>query len=82
MPVGMADRVICAESGSPARLHWLSRTRDYEDPGTEWIVAAGPGAAGLSSADPLGRLAPFSDPSVIPALASAKTGMITNATQG
>jgi hypothetical protein len=66
LPAGMTDRVIRAEFESPDQIHWLSRTRDPEDPETEWITAAGPGAGRLPARDPLGALAPFSGETIVP----------------
>jgi hypothetical protein len=66
LPVGMAARLIRADAESPAQIHWLARTRDAEDPETEWIVAGGPGASQLSATDPLGSIAPFTGSSIVP----------------
>ena len=59
LPVGLGTRVVVADRG-PGQLHWLSFNPDPKHDGVEWLVAAGPGAAGLDAENPLGALAPFS----------------------
>ena len=59
LPVGLGTRVVVADR-SPGQLHWLSFSPDAKHEGVEWLVAAGPGAAGLDPEHPLGALAPFS----------------------
>ncbi len=66
LPPGMAERVIRADGSSPRELHWFARQPDAEDKKIEWLVFFGPGARGLPDHHPLGSLAPFSAPGIMP----------------
>ena len=66
LPQGMAERVIRADGRSPEELHWFARRPDPEDKKIEWLVFFGPGAHRLPSHHPLGELAPFSAPGIVP----------------
>ena len=66
LPQGMASRVIRAEDDSAGALHWLARSPDPKDSRFDWLVAYGPGACKLPAENPLGSLAPFAGPGILP----------------
>ncbi len=66
LPQGMAGRVIRADGHSPQELHWFARHPDPEDKKIEWLVFFGPGTRALPGHHPLGDLAPFSAPGIVP----------------
>ncbi|MCZ6712922.1 MAG: hypothetical protein O7B29_03145 [Deltaproteobacteria bacterium] len=66
LPQGMAERVIRADGRSPQELHWFVRRPDPEDKKIEWLVFFGPGTRDLPGHHPLGKLAPFSAPGIVP----------------
>ncbi len=64
LPVGLAARVIVA-SRMPGQAHQLAVRPDPEHDTSAWLVASGPGAAGLEAERALGDLAPFAGSGII-----------------
>jgi hypothetical protein len=65
IPAGMAARLVVAGEDPDSRL----RISLYRDPAAErvcWLLVSGPGAAAIHAARPLGPLAPFPGPEMIP----------------
>ncbi len=65
IPAGMATRVVVADGGPDSRL----RISLHADPSSHrvcWMLIGGPGAASVDPEHPLGELAPFAGPGVVP----------------
>lgn len=65
IPAGMASRVVVAGEAPAARL----RISLHRDPSAErvcWLLVSGPGAGDVDPEQPLGALAPFPGPAMLP----------------
>jgi hypothetical protein len=65
IPAGMASRVVVAGESPDERLR-ISLHRDRSAERVCWLLMSGPGAGSIDPARPLGELAPFPGPEMIP----------------